>query len=66
MDQSVLPIGHKPLLVRRGAKFTRIIVHQVQAADGKKHRVMFVGTGECVQPRGHVASRNATFIIRIG
>lgn len=46
MDQAVLPIGSKPLLVRRGAKFTRIIVNQVQAANGEKHRVMFVGTEE--------------------
>uniref|UniRef100_A0A3Q4B7K5 Sema domain-containing protein n=1 Tax=Mola mola TaxID=94237 RepID=A0A3Q4B7K5_MOLML len=46
MDQAIQPIGGKPLLVRRGATFTRIIVHQVQAADGEKHRVMFIGTEE--------------------
>uniref|UniRef100_A0A3Q3WWI3 Uncharacterized protein n=1 Tax=Mola mola TaxID=94237 RepID=A0A3Q3WWI3_MOLML len=46
MDQAIQPIGGKPLLVRRGATFTCIVVHQVQAADGEKHRVMFIGTEE--------------------
>ncbi|KAK2822272.1 hypothetical protein Q5P01_022337 [Channa striata] len=46
MDQAIQPIGQKPLLVRRGATFTRIIVDQVRAADGEKHRVMFIGTEE--------------------
>lgn len=49
MDQAIQPVGEKPLLVRRGATFTRIVVNQVQAADGEKHQVMFIGTGECVQ-----------------
>lgn len=46
MDQAIQPIGEKPLLVRRGATFTRIIVNQVQAADGEKYHVMFIGTEE--------------------
>ncbi|XP_034559702.1 semaphorin-4E [Notolabrus celidotus] len=46
MDQAIQPIGEKPLLVRRGAAFTRIIVNEVQAADGNKYHVMFVGTEE--------------------
>ncbi|XP_071778207.1 semaphorin-4E [Centroberyx gerrardi] len=46
MDQTILPINGRPLLVRRGAAFTRIIVNQVQAADGKKYHVMFIGTEE--------------------
>lgn len=48
MDQAIQPVGQKPLLVRRGAAFTRIIVDQVQAADGEKHHVMFIGTGAAV------------------
>ncbi|XP_040910673.1 semaphorin-4E [Toxotes jaculatrix] len=44
MDQVIQPIGEKPLLVRRGATFTRIIVNRVQAADGEKYHVMFIGT----------------------
>ncbi|XP_031710968.1 semaphorin-4E [Anarrhichthys ocellatus] len=46
MDQAIQPIGDKPLLVRRGATFARIIVNQVQAADGEKYSVMFIGTEE--------------------
>lgn len=48
MDQVIQPIGEKPLMVRRGAKFTRIVVNQAQAADGEKYEVMFIGTGVCV------------------
>ncbi|KAM3605192.1 uncharacterized protein V6R79_022053 [Siganus canaliculatus] len=46
MDQAIQPMGGKPLLVRRGAKFTRIIVNQVQDAAGEVHKVMFIGTEE--------------------
>ncbi|XP_076000796.1 semaphorin-4E [Genypterus blacodes] len=46
MDQAIQPIGHKPLLVRKRTTFTRIIVNQVQAADGEKYHVMFIGTEE--------------------
>ncbi|XP_029929740.1 semaphorin-4E-like [Myripristis murdjan] len=44
MDQVILPKDGKPLLVWRGAAFTRIVVNQVQAADGEKYHVMFIGT----------------------
>ncbi|XP_071346945.1 semaphorin-4E [Trachinotus anak] len=46
MDQAIQPVGEKPLLVRRGATFTRIVVNRVQAADGEKYHVMFIGTDE--------------------
>ncbi|GAA6234875.1 semaphorin-4E-like [Lates japonicus] len=46
MDQAIQPIDNKPLLVRRGSAFTRIIVNEVQAADGNKYNVMFIGTEE--------------------
>ncbi|XP_026169035.1 semaphorin-4E-like isoform X2 [Mastacembelus armatus] len=46
MDQAIQPIGEKPLLVHRGATFTRIIVSKVQAADGEKYHVMYIGTEE--------------------
>uniref|UniRef100_A0A4W6ELQ8 Semaphorin 4e n=1 Tax=Lates calcarifer TaxID=8187 RepID=A0A4W6ELQ8_LATCA len=45
MDQAIQPIDNKPLLVQRGSAFTRIIVNEVQAADGNKYKVMFIGTG---------------------
>jgi len=48
MEQSIQPIGDKPVLMRKGAAFTRIIVDQVQDADGEKYHVMFIGTGVCV------------------
>ncbi|XP_068195924.1 semaphorin-4E [Antennarius striatus] len=46
MDQAIQPIGQKPLLVRRGAAFSRIVVNEVQAGDGEKYQVMFIGTEE--------------------
>lgn len=48
MDQAIQPVGGKPLLVRSGATFTCIVVNEVQATDGEKHHVMFIGTGVCV------------------
>lgn len=44
MDQVIKPVGERPTLVRKGAMFTRIVVHQVQAADDKMYHVMFIGT----------------------
>ncbi|XP_072220446.1 semaphorin-4E [Leuresthes tenuis] len=44
MEQSIHPIGDKPVLMRKGAAFTRIIVDEVQDADGQKYHVMFIGT----------------------
>lgn len=48
MDQAIEPIGEEPLLIRRGATFTRIVVNQAQAADGQKYHVMFIATGTSV------------------
>lgn len=55
MDQAIQPIGGKPLLMRRGAPFTRIVVNQVQAADGAQYSVMFIGTegGTIVKAANH-------------
>ncbi|CAG5896830.1 semaphorin-4E-like isoform 1-T3 [Menidia menidia] len=44
MEQSIEPIRDQPVLIRKGAPFTRIVVDEVQAADGEKHHVMFIGT----------------------
>ncbi|KAM9789610.1 semaphorin-4E-like [Neosynchiropus ocellatus] len=46
MDQAIEPISNEPLLVQKGAKYSRIIVDQVQAGNGKKYHVMFIGTEE--------------------
>ncbi|XP_029687149.1 semaphorin-4E-like isoform X2 [Takifugu rubripes] len=52
MDQTIQPVGGKPLLVHKGAAFTRIVVNQVQAADGEKYHVMFMGTEEGTLVKG--------------
>ncbi|XP_061150500.1 semaphorin-4E [Syngnathus typhle] len=44
MDDIIQPKGEKPLLERRGAAFTSIVVNQVQATDGHDYHVMFIGT----------------------
>ncbi|CAL9695620.1 unnamed protein product [Knipowitschia caucasica] len=44
MDEAVLPIGGQPLLVKRGALLSRIVVDRVLALDGQTYDVMFIGT----------------------
>ncbi|KAJ8271104.1 hypothetical protein GJAV_G00122810 [Gymnothorax javanicus] len=44
MDLAVVPMDKRPQLVEKGAVFTRIVVHQVEALDGKSYNVMFMGT----------------------
>ncbi|XP_072293945.1 semaphorin-4E [Eucyclogobius newberryi] len=44
MDDAVRPISGEPLLVKRGALLSRIVVDRVQAMDGQMYDVMFVGT----------------------
>ncbi|GAA6103508.1 semaphorin-4E-like, partial [Tachysurus ichikawai] len=43
MDQAVKP-SEQPLLVKKGAVFTRIVVVSTTALDGSSHQVMFIGT----------------------
>ncbi|XP_062413096.1 semaphorin-4E-like [Sardina pilchardus] len=44
MDDAVRPLSGTPLLLKRGAAFTRIVVDSVLALDGQTHAVMFIGT----------------------
>ncbi|XP_049444207.1 semaphorin-4E [Epinephelus fuscoguttatus] len=44
MDEAVRPQTGGPLLVKKGALLTRIVVDSVLALDGKTHAVMFIGT----------------------
>uniref|UniRef100_A0A3P9L874 Semaphorin-1A n=1 Tax=Oryzias latipes TaxID=8090 RepID=A0A3P9L874_ORYLA len=44
MDEAIQPIGGRPVLVGKGAPFTRIVVSQVQPADEEPYHVMFIGT----------------------
>ncbi|KAM9440130.1 semaphorin-4E-like [Clarias gariepinus] len=44
MDQAVEPPSKQPLLVKKGAAFTSIVVASTTALDGSIHQVMFIGT----------------------
>ncbi|XP_029286341.1 semaphorin-4E [Cottoperca gobio] len=44
MDEAVRPLTGGPLLVKRGALLTRIVVDSVLALDGQRYAVMFIGT----------------------
>ncbi|KAF3844522.1 hypothetical protein F7725_007685, partial [Dissostichus mawsoni] len=44
MEGAVTPITGKPLLVRIGTLFSKIVVDQVTSLDGQLHQVMFIGT----------------------
>ncbi|XP_062380055.1 semaphorin-4E [Sardina pilchardus] len=44
MDQEIGPINNRPLLVKKGAAFTRIVVASVVALDRATYHVMFIGT----------------------
>ncbi|KAL2098138.1 hypothetical protein ACEWY4_007345 [Coilia grayii] len=44
MDQEVQPIDSRPLLVKKGTVFTRIVVASVEALGGASFPVMFIGT----------------------
>ncbi|XP_051722221.1 semaphorin-4E isoform X2 [Ctenopharyngodon idella] len=44
MDQAVKAIGQRPLLVKTGIAFTRIVVATATALNGNSHQVMFIGT----------------------
>ncbi|KAJ7993001.1 hypothetical protein DPEC_G00267920 [Dallia pectoralis] len=44
MDEAVAPLTGHPLLVKKGAKFTRLVVDNVLALDGERYAVLFIGT----------------------
>ncbi|XP_012990560.1 semaphorin-4E isoform X1 [Esox lucius] len=44
MDDAVPPLTGRPLLVKKGAKFTRLVVDNVLALDGERYAVLFIGT----------------------
>lgn len=64
MDEAVRPLSGGPLLVRRGALLTRIVVDRVLALDGQTHAVMFVGTGWNLDRL--VISKNTVLVTRSG
>ncbi|KAF4076552.1 hypothetical protein AMELA_G00216340 [Ameiurus melas] len=44
MDGAVKPSPQQPLLVKKGAAFTRIVVASTTSLNGSSHQVMFIGT----------------------
>uniref|UniRef100_UPI0037E764DE semaphorin-4E n=1 Tax=Semicossyphus pulcher TaxID=241346 RepID=UPI0037E764DE len=44
MDEAVRPLTGGPLLLKKGALLTRIVVDSVLALDGQRYAVMFIGT----------------------
>lgn len=47
MDDAVNPIGNRPVLLKRGSNYTRIVVDRVTGLDQQTYDVMFLGTGKC-------------------
>ncbi|XP_078095671.1 semaphorin-4C [Mustelus asterias] len=45
MDDLVQPVGRRPLLIQKNVNYTQIVVDRVQAADGNRYSVLFIGTG---------------------
>ncbi|NWQ82720.1 SEM4E protein, partial [Columbina picui] len=46
MDNSVNPIGNRPVLLKRGSNYTRIVVDRVTGLDQQTYDVMFLGTDD--------------------
>ncbi|XP_067396399.1 semaphorin-4C [Emydura macquarii macquarii] len=46
MDEPVLPQRARPLLLKKDANFTRLVVDRVRALDGVAYDVLFIGTGD--------------------
>ncbi|XP_053906283.1 semaphorin-4E-like [Cuculus canorus] len=46
MDNSVNPIGDRPVLLKRGSTYTRIVVERVTGLDKHTYNVMFLGTDD--------------------
>ncbi|XP_078139407.1 semaphorin-4E-like [Centroberyx gerrardi] len=44
MEQVVRPLTGRPLLVKTGTRFSKIVVDRVTSLDGEQHEVMFIGT----------------------
>ncbi|XP_032084879.1 semaphorin-4C [Thamnophis elegans] len=44
MDKAVPPLGNQPLLVKKDANFTQLVVERVHGLDGKPYEVLYIGT----------------------
>lgn len=45
MDEPILPQRGRPLLLKKGANFTQLVVDRVAGLDGTVYEVLFIGTG---------------------
>lgn len=45
MDEPVLPHRGRPLLLKKDANFTQLVVDRVTGLDGTVYEVLFIGTG---------------------
>ncbi|XP_025894651.1 homer protein homolog 3 isoform X6 [Nothoprocta perdicaria] len=46
MDNSVNPVGNRPVLLKRGSNYTRIVVDRVTGLDKQTYDVMFLATAD--------------------
>ncbi|XP_053228509.1 semaphorin-4D-like isoform X1 [Podarcis raffonei] len=44
MDGTVNPIGHQPVLVKRGVRYTHLVVDQTSGMDNATYDILFLGT----------------------
>ncbi|XP_062995112.1 semaphorin-4C [Elgaria multicarinata webbii] len=44
MDKVVQPQGNRPLLVKKDANFTQLVVERVHGLDGRPYKVLYIGT----------------------
>ncbi|XP_066491648.1 semaphorin-4D-like [Tiliqua scincoides] len=49
MDGTVNPISHHPVLLKRGPKYTRLVVHQISGLDNATYDILFLGTDKKIQ-----------------
>lgn len=47
MDEPILPHRGRPLLLKKDANFTQLVVDRVSGLDGTIYEVLFIGTGTC-------------------
>ncbi|KAJ6652069.1 hypothetical protein lerEdw1_014699 [Lerista edwardsae] len=62
VDETVLPMHNRPLLVKEEVKYTRIAVHQTSSAAGTPYRVLFLGTDRGVLHKAVVVSSGVHII----
>ncbi|XP_060089120.1 semaphorin-4E-like [Heteronotia binoei] len=45
LDDTVTPIGRRPVLLKRGTKYTRLTVDRAVGLDNSSYNILFLGTG---------------------